>query len=443
MRMSCTSGGPAGARGIEQRLARRDLRGELRSDFAVHRRRPKFVLVTGHDLGRHLGCYGVATVRSPHLEALARGGRALLRRRHGGFRVARSWVALLTGRYPHCTGVMGRSEPHFVWQLGASERHLAELLRSAGYAAALAGANDVGAAPVAPTGSFVAPGAETADDPARARRCGFEEAMPAERGQAVAEHAVQWLERNARAGRPFYLQVSSWRPAARLPRRRGLAAAARTARIPGRLPRGRRFAGRDGAAVRARHAGGARGAGRAAGGIRYLDEQVGTVLDALRRLDLEEDTLVVFTTDHGSAVPRAKASLLDKRSGHRADRPLARWWMGRRPCGLRPRAAHRSAAGGAGSGRRAARPSVRTDELPRLLRPDPLRADRATHKVSVYFSNAGSYGDPCESWKPRMTAAREPEPPREPFHPVYELYNLSADPGECATSWMTGQSEHP
>ena len=107
----------------------------------------------------------------------------------------------------HCTGVMGRSGCYFSWQLGAGERHLAELLRSTRYPTSVAGANDVGAVPVARTGSFVAPSVQAAEDRGGARRWGFEEAMASTRGQAVAQHTVRRLERNAHAKRRFYLQV--------------------------------------------------------------------------------------------------------------------------------------------------------------------------------------------------------------------------------------------
>lgn len=414
-------------------------------------RRPNIVIVTAHDLGRHLGCYGIPTVRSPCLDALAQGGV----RCSDAFAVtsecAPSWAALFTGRYPHSTGVMGRSAPHHAWQLGAAERHVAELLRSAGYRTALAGANDVGAVPVTRTGSFVAPGAEAAHDPAGARRCGFEEAMPAGRGKAVAEHAVRWLERSARSARPFYLQVGF--PEARRqdsassgsgdggPDRTGFLGAYLAAddalgvTVPPYV--------RDTPAAREELA-------ELQGAIRYLDEQVGAVLDALRRLDLEEDTLVVFTTDHGPAVPRAKASLLDSGLGIAL---IVRWpargWDGGRVAGelvanidvvptvLQGAGApvHDGAQGVSLCGLLDGEPGAPRDRLFAQMNYhdyyDPIRCVRtATHKMIVYFSNGGSYGDPCASWKPRMTAARKPEPPREPFHPVYELYELTADPGE-------------
>jgi arylsulfatase A-like enzyme len=48
---------------------------------------------------------------------------------------------------------------------------------------------------------------------------------------------------------------------------------------------------------------------------RKLDQGVGGVLDALDRAGLAEDTLVIFTTDHGLAFPGAKATLTDRGLG--------------------------------------------------------------------------------------------------------------------------------
>jgi arylsulfatase A-like enzyme len=48
---------------------------------------------------------------------------------------------------------------------------------------------------------------------------------------------------------------------------------------------------------------------------RKLDQGVGGVLDALDRAGLAQDTLVIFTTDHGLAFPGAKATLTDRGLG--------------------------------------------------------------------------------------------------------------------------------
>ena len=46
-----------------------------------------------------------------------------------------------------------------------------------------------------------------------------------------------------------------------------------------------------------------------------LDQGVGAVLDALDRHSLVDNTLVVFTTDHGLAFPDAKATMYDRGIG--------------------------------------------------------------------------------------------------------------------------------
>jgi arylsulfatase A-like enzyme len=42
-----------------------------------------------------------------------------------------------------------------------------------------------------------------------------------------------------------------------------------------------------------------------------MDEQVGEVLDQLKAEGLEESTVVIWTTDHGDSLPRAKRELYD------------------------------------------------------------------------------------------------------------------------------------
>ncbi len=51
--------------------------------------RPNILLITCHDLGRFLGCYGVPTVQTPHLDALAtRGVRPEVAEVESGLRAA-------------------------------------------------------------------------------------------------------------------------------------------------------------------------------------------------------------------------------------------------------------------------------------------------------------------------------------------------------------------
>ena len=67
--------------------------------------------------------------------------------------------------------------------------------------------------------------------------------------------------------------------------------------------------------------------------IHLMDQQVGEVLDQLRRDGLEDSTVVIWTTDHGSGLPAAKRELTD--AGIRVPM-IIRWPERFRPPGMAP-----------------------------------------------------------------------------------------------------------
>ena len=56
--------------------------------------------------------------------------------------------------------------------------------------------------------------------------------------------------------------------------------------------------------------------------IEHVDDHVGRVMEVLTRRGLQDDTLVVFTSDNGMPFPRAKATLYD----YGTHMPLIVWW---------------------------------------------------------------------------------------------------------------------
>jgi N-sulfoglucosamine sulfohydrolase len=236
--------------------------------------KPNIVQITCHDLGRHLGCYGVRSVHTPTLDRLAAEGVRFA----GGFCTSPgcspSRAALATGRYPHANGVLGLAHSHFGWQLSPDERHIAGLLAEGGYRTVLFGLQHVTYQP---------------------ERLGFHDLQGERPADGVAENIERFL-----AGRsdsqPFYFEVNFFEP--HRPFDFGGVAPDQQAgvQIPSYLP--------DNEAARQELAG-------LQGAIRKVDGAVTRILAALEQSGLADDTLVLFTTDHGIAFPRAKTTLYD------------------------------------------------------------------------------------------------------------------------------------
>lgn len=392
---------------------------------------PNVVVITCHDLGRHLGCYGQETVQSPNLDQLSGEGITFERAFCTAPQCSPSRAALYTGRHPHANGVMGLTHRNFAWDLNPDERHLGQVLRDAGYTTALIGVHHE----------------SRVGDPDRvAKRCGMDIYIPQAHGDVTADRALDHLAERARDQRPFYLQLGFDEPHRVSARQRaepdymGFIGdylepdAERGVEVPPWL--------RDTPGTRAEVA-------ELQGAIRYVDRQIGRVLSGLRELGLEEDTLLVFTPDHGVALPRAKCSLYDPGlSVALIVRFPRRGWVGGRrqdelvsnvdlfptildAIGLPidPRVQGQSFAALLDGADYAARECV-FGEMTYHDYYDPVRCVRtARHKLIVNFSAAPSFMNPSQSWRPRSEPVVPPVPSVD-YHPLVELYDLAADPWE-------------
>ena len=391
---------------------------------------PNIVFIIAHDLGRHLGCYGVPTVQTPHLDRLAADGVRFSRSFCVAPQCSPSRAALFTGRTPHQNGVMGLTHSHFAWDLHEGEQHLAGLLKSAGYDTALVGIQhetnrpqDMGWNTIVardappPTGETTRTGAH-----------------------AIAGNAVQALNWLAGGDAPFYLQVGFFEPH-RVPGTPGEFGTmppddAKGVSVPP-------FLVNDGAAQSEfRHYQGA---------IRKLDYAVGEIFAAIDALPgmVRGNTLVVFTTDHGMPFPRAKCSVYEPGMETCL---LLRWPEGGLTGGkvidaLVPHTdvfATLCEWGGVAN-----TPQNEGQSFAPLLRgdaytpheaifgemtfhdyTDPVRSVRTDDwKLIANFSNARSFMDPSQQWQPRCTPT-VPARPQTAYHPPIELYDLKADPNE-------------
>lgn len=384
--------------------------------------RPNILLITCHDLGCFLGCYGVRTVRSPELDALAADGVRATRAFCTAPQCSPSRASLFTGRYPHANGVMGLTHADFAWDLHADERHLGQVLREAGYATALMGIHH------------------------ESRSGDLDEVLPPMRGEALTDAALAWLTRAAMDERPFYLQVGYHEPHR---------ARAEVREEPGYMGfLGDYLAPDDALGVTIppylrETATAHEELAELQGAVRALDAAVGRLLAGLRGLGLEGRTVVVFTTDHGVALPRAKCSLYDP--GLEVAlivRHPARGWRGGRVVeslisnvdlfptllellGLpvEGRVQGRSQLGAFDGVPHAPRDEI-FGEMTYHDYYDPRRCIRTErHKLIVNFSAAPAFMDPSQSWQPR-TVTMIPADPALAYHPPVELYDLADDPHE-------------
>jgi arylsulfatase A-like enzyme len=105
--------------------------------------RPNVVLITAHDLGQHIGCYGVDTVETPNLDALADREVRFANACASTPVCSPSRGSLHTGRYPQSNGLLGLTHQPWWWRLDDGEQTIPELLGEAGYETHLAGIQHV------------------------------------------------------------------------------------------------------------------------------------------------------------------------------------------------------------------------------------------------------------------------------------------------------------
>jgi arylsulfatase A-like enzyme len=161
------------------------------------------------------------------------------------------------------------------WSYRPGERHFVWRAKEAGYKTALVGVQHVAL---------------------DAAELGYDEVYPLCPAGQLKEQAGHVLRRLCGDGPPFYLEVGFFEPhrpydfgGAGPDERSGVA-------VPGYLPNTSE-ARKEMAAVQ--------------GAIRAMDEAVGHLLSELDRTGQADRTWVIFTTDHGLAMPRAKSTLYD------------------------------------------------------------------------------------------------------------------------------------
>lgn len=246
-------------------------RGQGRSG---RRRRANILMITAHDLGRHLGCYGIETVHTENIDALAAKGVRFANYFAADCVCSPSRGCILTGRYPQTNGLMGLTHEPWGWKLNEGERHVAAILRDAGYRTVLVGLQHV-----------------TQGDP---RKLGYDEVYSEKQvAKETVAAARQLLEKAKYGERPFFIEIGFSEVHRPFVNGRD---DEKGVYIPPNL--------QDTPEI-------SEDLAQYQGTIQFFDRCVGGVLDALEASAVADNTLVVFTADHGIPYPGAKWTLFD------------------------------------------------------------------------------------------------------------------------------------
>jgi uncharacterized sulfatase len=280
-------------------------------------KRTNVIIILADDLGYgELGCYGHPRFKTPHLDKMAAHGVRLTQFNTPSSFCAPTRSALLTGRYPIRSGMTSNPAPDGGPKadkvaLAQREVLLAELFRRAGYATGMVGKWHLGHfdASLYPTrrGFDEYLGILYSNDMRPVRLMQGEKVAEYPLVQATltdryTEWALAFLERNR--NRPFFLYFAHAMP------HKPLACSERFYKKSG--------------------------AGLYGDVMAELDDSVGRLLAKLEELGLDENTLVIFTSDNGPWYGGSSGGLRGMKGttwegGYRV--PCIARWPGKLPAG--------------------------------------------------------------------------------------------------------------
>lgn len=233
--------------------------------------RPNVVFIDCHDLGDWLGCYGRPYVSSPNIDRLASQGTRFTSHFAGAPICGPSRICLYTSRSPHSVGVYGNAS----YTPGGDCIPMARWFAEHGYATVNCGGWKT-------NGTIEWAGYQERTE------FGPDSERTPEFVSSLASHARE-------SGRPFFAHFS-FQLVHRMFGTGYDPLVADAVAIPKDMP--------DIPTTRRDLASFCRN-------IELLDGHVGRILDALHANDLGGSTIVVFVTDHGAPIARAKHTLYD------------------------------------------------------------------------------------------------------------------------------------
>lgn len=286
------------------------------SAVAAEKRPPNFIMIYADDLGYcDLGCYGHPTIRTPNLDRMASEGMRMTQFYSAAPVCTPSRAALMTGRLPVRSGMAGSTRrvlfANSLLGLPDSEITIAQILKKQGYATACIGKWHLGhRPPYLPTrrGFDSYFGIPYSNDMRPTVLMRNEERIenPAVQETLTArytEEAVRFI--TASRDKPFFIYLAHTFPHVPLHANDAWR---------GKTPRG-----------------------LYGDVVEELDDSVGRILRALREAKVDDNTLVVFSSDNGPWLVRnqdgGSAGLLKEGKGSTWEggmrEPGIFWWPGK------------------------------------------------------------------------------------------------------------------
>jgi N-sulfoglucosamine sulfohydrolase len=236
------------------------------------------VYIHTHDTGKYIQPYGYG-VPTPRLQQFAEEGILFRQAFNAGPTCSPSRSALLTGMSPHSNGMIGLA--HRGFSLNDPSQHLASFLKAHGFETVLSGVQHESRQP---------------------EQIGYERILHHSGGD---RRSGAWDEQNARStadflrsrqsDQPFFLSFGMFCTHREFP---DIDGSVNPNYVLPPYPLPDTEENREDMAAFMSSAS-------------IADRCAGTVLDAVRETGLEQDTLILFTTDHGIAFPRMKCNLFD------------------------------------------------------------------------------------------------------------------------------------
>ncbi|QYY37240.1 sulfatase [Ruficoccus sp. ZRK36] len=235
--------------------------------------KPNILLLHSHDLGDLIGCYPGNSSVTPHLDKLAAEGVVFEQHFAAAPTCSPSRGANLTGLAPTRNGLIALATDG-IWEVNRDVKLLPEMMQEAGYKTGNFGAWHI-----------------TGDETHR----GFDKFSGEFPDSEIVDNALAWME-EVEGDQPFFCTVGLIAP------HRPFTDNWRDLQDPDDVVVPPYL--KDTPVVREEMR-------RFYGDTSMADEQHGRLIDFIKQKGLDENTIIIFTVDHGIGMPRAKGSLYD------------------------------------------------------------------------------------------------------------------------------------